>query len=196
MPSYTCKTSACPTANVTGVSLCDPCMDLAGIFCCRSGKDGKSNSVRIFHGRLSFDKYTDRKYRWITEIDGVNFKLYVTEDRVPKPHPQIIEVSIFQDQALFSNLLWRVGSKRLGDLNDLEKGELEKIGLNEGMIITAGKTAIFGAVNDPHSDHTETARYNAYRHAKELEFGDPYIPKSVFISSLPERLLFVVRWIE
>jgi hypothetical protein len=67
--------------------------------------------MRIFHGRLDFDKYTDRKYRWVADIDRVKFKLYIKEDRVPNPCPKIIEVSIFQDRALYTYLLSRVGSK-------------------------------------------------------------------------------------
>jgi hypothetical protein len=43
----------------------------------------------------------------------------------------------------------------------------------------AGDTAILGGVSDPDSDHTKTVRYNAFRHDPAMEFGDPYIPKSV-----------------
>lgn len=150
----------------------------------------------IFHGRLRFDKYTDRSYRWITDVHGVKFKVYIQEDRVPRPCPRVIEVSLFQDKKLFSKVLWQVGSHTLGELTSFEKDELVAIGLDEATVKVAGETAILGAVHNPDPDHSETVRYNAYRHDPTLAFGDPYIPKSVLGEPLPERLLFLVRWIE
>ena len=152
--------------------------------------------MRIFHGRLVFDKYTDRKYRWVKDVEGVKFKLYIQEERVPQPCPKIIEVSIFRDKTIYSNFLGRVGSKTLGELTSFDKDDLAAIGLDEAMMKVAGDRAILGAVHDPDLDHTETVRYNAFRHDPELEFGDPYIPKSVLGDTYPERLLFLVRWID
>jgi hypothetical protein len=61
------------------------------------------------------------------------------------------------------------------------------------MMLAAGETAIIGAVDNP-EERTEI-RYNAFRHDPPMEFGDPYIPKSVLGDHYPDRLLFVVRWI-
>lgn len=151
--------------------------------------------MRIFHGRLGFDKYSDRSYRWITDVKGVKFKVYIQEDRVPQPYPKIIEVSIFQDKELYSHILWRIGSRTVGDLTEFDKDDLFKFGVERTALVTAGDTALFGAVHDPDPDHIDTIRYNAFRHDPALEFGDPYIPKSVLDDPLPERLLFLVRWI-
>lgn len=151
--------------------------------------------MRIFHGRLVFDKYTDRKYRWVADVDGVRFKLYIKEDRVPQPCPKIIEVSIFWDKGLYSYVLARLGSMSVGELTQYDRNQLNGIGVSDDMLSVAGGAAILGAVNDPDSDHTETIRYNAFRHDPPMEFGDPYIPKSVFGDHIPERLLFLVRFI-
>lgn len=142
-----------------------------------------------------FDKYTDRKYRWVKDVDGVRFKLYIQEDRVPQPCPKVIEVSIFRDKTIYSNLLARVGSKTIGGLTSFDKDDLMAIGLDENMMKIAGTTAILGAVNNPDPNHSETIRYNAFRHDPEMKFGDPYIPRSVLGGDYPERLLFLVRWI-
>ena len=150
--------------------------------------------VRIFHGRLRFDKDTDRKYRWVTDVDGVKFQLYIQDERVAQPVSDIIEVSIFADKQIYHRTLSRVGSKTVADLTQVDKDELATIGLTGEMLRTAGATAILGGVQDP-KDHTQTYRYNAFRHDPPMAFGDPYIPKSVFRrSDPPNRLLFLVKW--
>jgi hypothetical protein len=152
--------------------------------------------VRIFHGRLVFDKYTERKYRWVKDVDGVKFKVYIQEERVPQPCPKVIEVSIFKDKELYSNFLCRVGASTIGELTSFDREDLAAFGLDETKMKVAGHTAILGAVEKPDPDHSETVRYNAYRHDPALEFGDPYIPKSVLGDPYPDRLLFLVRWID
>jgi hypothetical protein len=155
--------------------------------------------MRIFHGRLFFDKETDEKFRWKVDIGGVEFKLYITHERVPRPVRETIEVSVFSDKSLYTNVLMKLGKKSVSQLSDADKAYLDTIGLHDVQIRDAGGDAILGAVvkpKDEDADHTETVRYNAYRHAKELEFGDPYIPKSILGNIYPERLLFLVRWID
>ena len=152
--------------------------------------------MRIFHDRLAFDKYTDRKYRWVKDVDGVKFKLYIQEERVPQPCPKVIEVSIFRDNKIYSNVLARVGSRTIAELTSFDRDDLAAVGLDETMMKVAGGTAILGAVEKPDPHHTETIRYSAFRHDPAMEFGDPYIPKSVLSDPLPDRLLFLVRWID
>jgi hypothetical protein len=81
-------------------------------------------------------------------------------------------------------------------LTAIDKAALSAIGFTPTMIDNAGANAILGAATRPDPDHTETVRYNAFRGAPELQFGDPYIPKSILKTPYPERLLFVVRWIK
>lgn len=44
---------------------------------------------------LNFDKETINKFRWITKIDDVPFKLYIPQWRVPNPIPSTIKISLF-----------------------------------------------------------------------------------------------------
>lgn len=150
--------------------------------------------MRIFHGRLFFNKETDEKFRWMASVDGVEFKIYITQDRVPEPVPSKIEVSVFDSDFLYTYILRRVGRKSVGELSEQDKDDLERIGLTAENLRAAGKDAILGAVWNPKDEHTQTVRYNAYRDLKELEFGDPYVPKSVLREPYPDRLLFLIRW--
>jgi hypothetical protein len=154
--------------------------------------------VRIFHDRLKHDKYTDRKHRWVKFVKAVKFQLYIHEERVPQLLPKTIEVSIFSHKELFTKLLNQVGSKTIADLSPSDKKDLANIGLSDDMIRVAGDTAIIGAAFLPSDkyEHTETIRYNAHRRDEKLKFGDPYIPKSVLGDHYPERLLFLVRWMD
>ena len=71
------------------------------------------------------------------------------------------------------------------------------VGLDEAQLRNAGGGAILGAAFKPQgADRTKTVRYNASRNFKELEFGDPYVPRSILRYPYPERLLFLVRWID
>ncbi len=150
--------------------------------------------MRIFHNQLHFDKPTDESFRWKKLIDAVPFELYIYQQRVPRPVPTIIEVSVFDDKSLFTVLLTRVGRKSVRELSHQDKVELNEIGLEESHLLAAGEGAILGAAFKS-GIHTKTVRYNAHRRFKELEFGDPYIPKSILRQPYPERLLFLVRWI-
>jgi hypothetical protein len=153
--------------------------------------------MRVFHRRLFFDKETDGKFRWRADVEGVEFKLYITQGRVPRPVPKIIEVSIFDDKSLYTAVLTKLGRKSVSELSDADKSILNGIGLDEVQIRNAGGEAILGAAFKPVcAEHTQTVRYTAPRHFEELEFGDPYVPKSVLRFPYPERLLFLVRWIE
>jgi hypothetical protein len=150
--------------------------------------------MRIFHGRLHYDKATEESFRWKTLVDDVPFELYIYQQRVPEPLAKVIEVSIFDDQSLFTMLLTRVGRKSVRELSTLDKEDLNKIGLVERYLHVAGDDAILGAAFKS-GIHTKTVRYNAHRRFKELEFGDPYIPKSILREPYPDRLLFLVRWV-
>ena len=46
---------------------------------------------------LFLDKETDRKYRWIGDVDGVAFKFYIPQ--ICAPQPETITVSIHPDEA-------------------------------------------------------------------------------------------------
>jgi hypothetical protein len=150
--------------------------------------------MRIFHNRLRHDKSTDESFRWETSVDNGHFQLYIFQERVPRPVPTIIEVSVFDDKSLFTALLTKVGHKSVRELSNQDKEELNKIGLEESHLQVAGGDAIIGAAFKG-SVHTKTVRYNAPRRFKEFEFGDPYVPQSILRQPYPERLLFLVRWI-
>ena len=139
-------------------------------------------------------KLTDESFRWKTLVDGVQFELYIFQERVPRPVPAIIEVSVFDDKSLFTALLTRVGHKSVRELSNQDKEDLNKIGLTDAHLNVAGGDAIIGAAFKG-SVHTKTVRYNAPRRFKEFEFGDPYVPQSLLREPFPERLLFLVRWV-
>lgn len=90
--------------------------------------------LRIFHDRLTHDKYTDRKHRWVKLIEAAKFQLYIVEDRVPEPTPKIIEVSIFAHKTVYSKVLNQVGYKSVDDLTEPDKNDLAGIGLSDDMI--------------------------------------------------------------
>lgn len=150
--------------------------------------------MRIFHGRLHHDKTTDESFRWKALVNDVPFELYIYKQRVPAPLATITEVSIFDDPSLFTVLLTRVGRKSVGELTTPDREALSKIGLFEPHLQVAGNDAILGAAFKS-GIHTKTVRYNANRHFKELEFGDPYVPQSILREPYPDRLLFLVRWV-
>ena len=153
--------------------------------------------MRIFHNKLVKDKETDEKVRWVRDVDGVPFKLYITQDRVPSPFPNVIEVSLFHDESLYTSVLTKLGRKRVNQLTDSDRAYLNKIGFDDAQIDMAGGEAILGAAFiSPDCGHTETVRYNAGRKVQELEFGDPYIPRSILREPYPERLLFIIRWVD
>jgi hypothetical protein len=151
--------------------------------------------MRLFHDRFCLDKTTDESFRWKTLVDEVTFSLYIFQERVPRPVPKIIEVSVYDDKSLFTTLLTRVGKKSVAELSNQDKEDLHQIGVEESHLRVAGDNAIIGAAFKG-SVHIETVRYNAPRHFKEYEFGDPYVPQSILRYPYPERLLFLVRWIE
>ena len=61
----------------------------------------------IFRGRLVFNKETEEKHRWITSVHGVQFKIYITQKRVPEPVPMEIEASVFDSS--FSTVVRLIG---------------------------------------------------------------------------------------
>ena len=153
--------------------------------------------MQIFHRKLDINMGEDtvEKYRWITSVNGVPFKIYITQERVPEPFPNAIQASVFASEFLYTRSLDWVGGKSVRDLSERDKAELAAIGVSAEALSVAGPEAIFGAVWKPHEEHTETVRYNAYRGVHKLEFGDPYVPKSLLTEPYPKRLLFLIRWI-
>jgi hypothetical protein len=155
--------------------------------------------MRLFHGTFGRDESTpDRteSVRWTAIVDRVPFKLYINRNRIQRmPPPPQIEVSIFADESkLYDRLLRNVGRKCVSELTSEDKAELRIIGVDDDQLRISGDDAIFGAAFKPVKGHlrTKTVRYNAGK--KGLEFGDPYIPQSIFASTFPRYLLFLVRW--
>lgn len=153
--------------------------------------------MRIFHKHLRHDKDTERKHRWITFVDGLRVELYISEERVQLPLHKEIEVSIFSDKELYTAVCNRFGNRTARDLTESEKDALEKIGIERRMLEVAGESAIIGAAQIPKDyEKTKKIRYNAFRDDNGYKFGDPYIPKSLLSEPYPERLLFLIRWID
>jgi hypothetical protein len=151
--------------------------------------------MRIFHDILTRDKITDESIRWMRLISGVKFQLYIIKWRVPEPVPDKIEVSIFSHKELYHRDVTRLGKKSIKDLSAEDRVYLDRIDLNESRIRVAGPDAILGAAYfNEKSDPINTVRYNAGRD-ESLEFGDPYIPRSIFEGKCPPYLLFLVRWL-
>lgn len=46
---------------------------------------------------LHYNKDTGNKFRWIADVDGVLFKLYIPQLSLPDPHPRLIFVSVESD---------------------------------------------------------------------------------------------------
>lgn len=152
--------------------------------------------MQLFRGRFPFDKFTDEKFRWILDIDGVPFEVYITQERVPEPAPGIIDVTVLvPPENWYTCKLTKLGAKTVGLLTDQDIADLEMIGLSHEELRASGSDSIFGAVQRADEQHTKTVRYNAFRASKDSDFGDPYIPKSLFADSYPSRLLFLVQWV-
>ena len=52
---------------------------------------------------LDYDKETDNKHRWITDVDGVAFKLYIPRAALPDPPPPRIRVWVEKDSRRATN---------------------------------------------------------------------------------------------
>lgn len=112
-------------------------------------------------------KETDNKLRWSRDVEGVAFKLYIPKDRVPKPWPRRVHVTISEYSA--------------GSPEAAASGQ----GNREEPIV---------CVVEKVSGHTETVRYRPLGDPKTWELGEPYIPLALLPANLPERLHVEVRW--
>lgn len=118
---------------------------------------------------LEPSKETENKLRWSTLIRGVPFHLYVPKDRVPKPWPGRISVTIT------NNILAPQG---------MEGSVTTKENLENPILCVVEKTA----------EQTETARYCPIGDPSTWELGEPYIPYSLFPDGMPDQVLIEVQW--
>ena len=89
----------------------------------------------------------------------------------------------------------RLGKMSVKDLATADKAFLHGIDLIHSRLSIAGPDAILGAAYlDKKAVPIHTIRYNGGL-KQSLEFGDPYIPRSVFDGTYPPYLLFLVRWL-
>ncbi len=115
-------------------------------------------------------KVTEKKLRWIADINGAPFELYIPKRRVPEPWPVQIIVTVTDD--------FRRPHVNFHSNQDRSKP------------IQAIITKVV--------KHTRTVRYRPHGDNNEWEIGEPYIPKEILEaispSSIPERLQIEVRW--
>ena len=128
---------------------------------------------RLESERLESDKETDNKLRWNSDIDGVEFKLYIFKWRVPQPWPSRIYVNIEPVPPGFMPQ-----QKRRTQVD-------RDPSLAEAPII---------AKVTRYSDHTETVRLQPVGDPKEWEIGEPYIPKNIDLVEQSDELLIRIEW--
>lgn len=116
-------------------------------------------------------KETVNKLRWVAEIEGVFFSLYIPKWRVPKPWPAQIIVTV--DTNLPAPQI----------LHNIRRDPLVPI------IAIATKVAV----------HTQTVHYAPIgQNSNDWEIGEPYIPFSVLNAisprGFPEKVRINVMW--
>ncbi len=112
-------------------------------------------------------KVTENKLRWSMDVGGVSFKLYIPKDRVPKPWPRHIIVSVFEHLA-----------------EHQKPGILEEKSLEKPIVCLVKKV----------SEHTETVRYCPIGEPETWELGEPYIPYNLLPANVPDQLVVEVKW--
>jgi hypothetical protein len=111
-------------------------------------------------------KQTDNKLRWSSDVEGVEFKLYIPKDRVPRPWPIRIRVAISEYSA----------------------------GNPEAASAQGGTEEPIVCVVERVSEKSKTVRYRPLGDPKAWQLGEPYIPLTLLPADLPERLRVEVRW--
>lgn len=122
---------------------------------------------------LAFNKETEMKWRWIADINGVEFKIYVQKWRTPEPIPDKILVKIGSPEDAFENKL-KYTQKEIEESPELKHEPIYEI---------VKKTDIM----------TETIRYNPIIERNDWELGEPYIPFEL-IPGEPNKLAIQVIW--
>ncbi len=113
-------------------------------------------------------KQTDNKLRWETDVDGVNFKLYIPKARVPYPWPKRILVRVCDIDQPSGN----------------EAVQPDDPTLERGITATVRKVR----------EHTETVRFDPDGDPNDWEIGSPYIPFSLLPRRSAENLQLQVWW--
>ncbi len=114
---------------------------------------------------LQFDKETENKYRWRTDIDRVIFELYLPKISVPDPRPDPIWVVVEYGAALSQPLPRRPST--------------------EGLVVFA----------DLNQEHTETVKYTPHGDPETWLMGSPYVPMPLLGEKpWPKRVRISVRW--
>lgn len=116
------------------------------------------------------DKETDNKLRWIADIDGVEYKLYIPKSRVPDPPPCRLKVELYPE-----------GTEQ----PEIYSANFAKDADNSSPII---------CVIEKYEKVGHTARYRPTGNPDTWEIGEPYIPYSLLGKPVPERLIIKVTW--
>jgi hypothetical protein len=120
---------------------------------------------------LALDKETDNKVRWMVDVDGVRFSLYVPKWRVPEPWPRRVRVSIQPDSTEV--------------LPTLSRSAVAETPTSRRRPISARVAFV--------EDKTETIRYAPVDPSPDEELGNPYIPKALTRGGA-DRLVVSVAW--
>jgi hypothetical protein len=142
--------------------------------------------MRTFNCEPSLDKSTDNKLRWLENVDGVKFKMYIPKSRVPNPTPRMIAVDIYDATSIPDSRLSVLG-------NTAErKRVLQDVGAHLDYTTESGQPIV--AALRWYSDHTQTVRYQPFGDQTDWEIGEPYIPISELGDTYPKRIVLVVRF--
>ena len=109
-------------------------------------------------------KETDNKLRWVADVDGVAFQLYVPKWRVPHPWPNRIRVFISEPST-------SPGS------SPSDKPENAIVAIVERV-----------------KDHSQTVRFAPAGDPKKWQIGEPYIPYGLLPNPSVQRLRVDVEW--
>jgi hypothetical protein len=113
---------------------------------------------------LAPSKETDNKLRWVTDVDGVPFQLYIPKWRVPTPWPKRIRVSVREIKRPTSP---SIGSKP-----------------RDRIVVFVERVR----------DHTKTVRFAPLGEPKDWQLGQPYIPYQLLPNENVKYLRVDVEW--
>jgi hypothetical protein len=113
---------------------------------------------------MSPSKETENKLRWVADVDGIPFQLYIPKWRVPTQWPNRIRVFI-------------------SELSDPQSSRSSVVPKDPIVVVV-----------ERVSEHTQTVRFAPEGDPKEWQVGEPYIPYGLLPTPTSNRLRLEIEW--